>query len=356
MRNLALMERQFELSRQCNEFSQFARLLLMAKGDPFELAELAKDSRTRAGMVIKTAVEAGSIGASTSWGSQFQDYGLLAAGFAQALANYGLFDQLLGSMKRVPLGTATVGAISVAAQSYVTSEGSAKPITRVSLTNAALTPEKAAAVVALSVELLRAAPDAQRLVTNELIAAAALAIDTKFLATATSGISVATSSGPTSAAFRADLAGLLAAVTVGAQSKLFLATTATVAKNLSVMGTLSNSGEGAFPQMGPQGGTVSQIPVIVSDAVSAGQVVLIDADGFAGAVEEARLQMLREGSINLDTSPDSPISASTQFQSFWQMDMAGLVCERRFGCQRLRNNAVAIVSNTNSWSQGYSPP
>jgi hypothetical protein len=38
------------------------------------------------------------------------------------------------------------------------------------------------------------------------------------------------------------------------------------------------------------------------------------------------------------------------------MNLAGVVCERWFGCQRLRSNAVAIVQNANSWSTGFSPP
>ena len=66
--------------------------------------------------------------------------------------------------------------------------------------------------------------------------------------------------------------------------------------------------------------------------------------------------MLREANINLETSPDSPATSATQFQSFWQLNLAGLVCERAFGCQRLRSNAVAIVSNAGSWSTGFPPP
>ena len=89
-----------------------------------------------------------------------------------------------------------------------------------------------------------------------------------------------------------------------------------------------------------QGGVIPGVEVVVSDAVTQGQMVLMDAQGFRGAVEPATLQILKEGTITSSDVPDSPISSSTFFQSFWQLNLAGLLCERWYGVQRLRTNRL----------------
>ena len=85
-------------------------------------------------------------------------------------------------------------------------------------------------------------------------------------------------------------------------------------------------------------------------------MILLDAQGFAGAVDPATLQVLKEGTITASDTPDSPTSAATLYQSFWQLDLAGLLCERWYGVQLLRTNSVAIVSNSGDHAGGNSPP
>jgi hypothetical protein len=122
------------------------------------------------------------------------------------------------------------------------------------------------------------------------------------------------------------------------------------------MGATSTNASPAFEGMTYQGGVISGVEVVVSDAVTQGQMVLMDAQGFAGAVEPATLQVLKEGTITANDAPDSPTTASTFFQSFWQLDLAGLLVERFFGVQRLRANSVAVVSNSGDYAGGNSPP
>ena len=185
---------------------------------------------------IKSAVDAGGLFAGGAWGSQFSDYKLLVAGFAQALSNYGLFDRMLPSMKRIPLMSATVGAITTPGTAYVISEGSMKAVSKFSLANNQLDPKKAACIVVQSQELLRNTAESQRLLTSDMINAAALAVDVAFLSVATSGVSVATSSGSTALGVRNDLQNLERLVPTDARSRLFLATTSAIAKNISLMG------------------------------------------------------------------------------------------------------------------------
>jgi hypothetical protein len=106
----------------------------------------------------------------------------------------------------------------------------------------------------------------------------------------------------------------------------------------------------------PQGGSILNIPIIVSDALTAGQVVLVDATGIAAGSDTIVLNTMSEGTIMPDTAPDSPQSASTNVVSLWQSDLSAVLLERWFGIERLRSNCVAAVSNSNSYQQGFSPP
>jgi uncharacterized membrane protein (DUF441 family) len=65
-------------------------------------------------------------------------------------------------------------------------------------------------------------------------------------------------------------------------------------------------GVSAFPDLGPQGGFVNQIPVLVSDGINAGLVVLIDASSVAAASGELTLSEVEDAILQMDTAPDSP--------------------------------------------------
>jgi hypothetical protein len=116
-----------------------------------------------------------------------------------------------------------------------------------------------------------------------------------------------------------------------------------------------SKGVSAFPDLGPLGGSINQIPVLVSEGVTAGNVVLVDGSGIAAASGDLVLNEFREGMMQLDTAPDSPPSASTNFVSLWQLNLSALVVERFFVTARLRSDAVAVCSNSNSYQSGNSP-
>ena len=90
----------------------------------------------------------------------------------------------------------------------------------------------------------------------------------------------------------------------------------------------TNTGDEAFPDATWNGGSIAGIPVIVSDGVPSGSVVLVDASQVAGASETITLDSSEQASVQLDTSPDSPVSGSTNITSLWQMNLVGLKAER----------------------------
>jgi hypothetical protein len=300
------------------------------------------------GSLQKAAATAGRLAA-------FADYSVIAQGFVNSLVNAGAFDGMLVSMVPVPVGTGTVGAVSVGAQAFSVAEGGAKAISKLSLTGQQLNPQKAHAVVAVTQELARA-PGAQAtaLIGRELRRAVAVTTDAQFLLTLTSGLSAATSNGSTAEAVRADIAGLLRAMTTGQTSKLFIITTPLICKMWSML--TDQKGISAFPDLTPTGGLINGITVLVSDAVLTGNVILADASGLAGASGDVTLNEYTEGSIITDAPPNSPASASDNVISPWQLNLTAIVVERFFVAARLRSDAVAVCSNSNSYQSGNSPP
>lgn len=345
-------DKKFETLRVAGEFATLARCILQAKGQQSLAVKLAENSSAaRVATVLRAAVAAGTLNSLT-------DYKLLAGAFSAALQNFGLFDACLaGGMRRVPLATSTVGNISVAAIAGISEELGVKVVSRLTIENGILTPIKAAVILALSNELLRvSADDSQQLISRELVNASALAADRKFLTVALSGITAFTSSGSTAVSFRSDLASLLGLIRTDATSRLFLAMPSLVCKTLSVMGATPTNATPAFPELTPQGGSISGIRVVVSDACATGTVTLLDASRFAGASDPVAVELFRQTSINMFDAPDSPPTSSTTMLPLWQLNMSAILAERWIGVQRLNTDSVASVVNANSWVGGFSPP
>ena len=137
-----------------------------------------------------------------------------------------------------------------------------------------------------------------------MIRACTLAVDASFLTTLLSGVSVSTSTGQTAESVRSDLAALLAAVPTDQSSRLFLVTTPLICKMWSAMGATSGNGSPAFENVTPQGGSIMGIPILTSDAVTAGQVVLVDATGIAAGSDTIVLNVMAEGTIMPDSAPE----------------------------------------------------
>jgi hypothetical protein len=175
--------------------------------------------------------------------------------------------------------------------------------------------------------------------------AVAVETDAQFVAVLTAGAISNGSSGATAEHVRNDLRGMLTAITTSARSQLFLLMTSTIAKILSVMHT--NTGDAAFPAMQHNGGSIGGIPAVVSDGVPSQTMILLDAQQVAAASETIQLAVASHAVVQLDTSPDSPVSGSTVLTSLWQHNLTGLKAERVFGCQKLTSTGVCVLTGAN---------
>jgi hypothetical protein len=138
----------------------------------------------------------------------------------------------------------------------------------------------------------------------------------------TSGISTITSSGSTAEAVSRSFC--FAEVTLRGIASVSI--WRLICKRWSML--TDQKGVSAFPDLGPMGGSINGIPVLVSDGISAGLVVLVDAASCAAASGELILSEVEEALSQMDSAPDSPPTASTSMQSLWQMNLSAIRLER----------------------------
>ena len=343
-----------ETATRASEFVAFARMLALAEGRRSQAAAMAEADRVSprvVDMLRKSAVEGGTFG-SGNWAEQLGDLGSMIAAFIGTLKHHGAFDAMLPSMKRVPLRT-RLGLISVGVSAAIVPAGHVTPISEIALAgNGQIDENKALAMLAMSRELARLAGNTGNdLFGRELRKAIALVTDEQFISIITDGVSPITSNGGTAIAILQDLAAAFDAITTDADSDLFILVEPATAKAWATKTTAD--GAGAFPGMGPSGGQVANTPVVVTDGLASGTIVVADATQIAANAGTIEIDASGQADIQLNTAPDSPVSATTVMQSLWQHDNVALKAMRFFGAHKIGTTAVAVVEGV-SYS-GNSP-
>lgn len=358
-----------ETEKAAEEFGRLVRFILRHRGDFSEAVRAAQTGQlgNMRGLSMRSADVLRSYGGGLKIsqksittpnmlaGGALADYSALSQGFIASLVNASAFDTMLASMVPVPLGTGTVGAVSTGVQAFSVGEAGMKPIGRLSISSQQMTPQKAGSIIVVSNELARTdISNAVALINRQLRLGVAQATDQQFITSITTGVSIPNSFGPTAEAVRADISNLLARITTGSDSLLFIVTTPLIVKTWSML--TDQKGVSAFEDLTPTGGEINGIRVIPSDGVSAGTVVLADASGIAAAAGEVMLEQFKEGLFQFDSAPDSPPTASTNLTALWQNNLVAVRTERYFCAVKLRSDAVAACINGNSYQSGNSPP
>jgi hypothetical protein len=146
------------------------------------------------------------------------------------------------------------------------------------------------------------------------------------------------SAGTTAANTFTDLAWLLSQITMTAASKLFFVAASNVAKLLA---TRNNAGTPAFPGTSPQGGQLLGAPLLISDGLADGTLLLLDGNQIAVGDDGVTLDQSRQATVQLDSDPTTPPTGPT---SLWQQNLRAVKVERLFGVRKLANSAVALVT------------
>lgn len=267
-------------------------------------------------------------------------------------------------LRRVPFRTALIGQTS-GGDGYWVGEGQAKPLTAMDFERKSMEPLKVANIAVATMELIRDSnPSADALIRDTLAAALRERLDRDFInpaKAAVAGISPASilngvagipSSGATADNVRIDVKALFTAfiqANNAPTSGVWLMSSVS-ALALSLM--QNPLGQTEFPGIGMLGGTFFGLPVIVSEYVptdsSGSLVALVNAGDIYEADEGGiDLSMSTEASLQMESAPDNPSTASTVMVSLWQRNLVGFRAERTINWQRRRESAVAWLSGVN---------
>ena len=203
-----------------------------------------------------------------------------------------------------------------------------------------MSPKKVAGILVLTAELVRAGgPVVENLLDRELRNAITAGTDAMVLPDLVALTTPISSSGNV----LEDLATALAQITIGADSKLYFILRPEDAAQLAVFQAVL--GGVAFPGVGVNGGSISNITITVSTGLADGTALLVDASQLLTAAEPVRLDSSAHAMVALDSGAPSTMT------SLWQKDMLGLRAERLLAVHALRSTAVQSFSNI-SYSGG----
>ena len=314
---------------------------------------------------IRAAVPAGTT-YSSDWAGPLVYAENLTSAFAEFLRPLTIIGRF-ATLRRVPFNIRIPRVTSGTSGGWV-GEAAPKPITSMALDTITMTWAKAAAIVVITEELARFSnPAAEDMVRTDLSKSIVQFLDRQFIdpsvaavtgvnpAAITNGITPVTATGVNMAAFRADVKTLFASLLDDNQSLAggYWIMTQTQALALSL--AQNSLGQTIYPSVdAQQGGTLLGYPVIASENIPAtggsptdgyplifaiGPEILLADDG------QVTIDVSREASVQMDSAPDSPPTASSNMQSLWQLNQIGIKAERFITWARRRSTAVAWIQN-----------
>lgn len=350
-------------------FTRYAMALARSKGNLMQAAEIAKgwhDSTPEVETVLRAAVAAGTT-TDSAWAAPLVQYQTMANEFIELLRPETIIGKING-LRRVPFNVKMPGQTSASSVGWV-GEGKPKPVSALAFNTTTLGFSKVAGIVVLTDELVRFSnPSAEALVRSDLTAAIAQFLDKDFVdpgksasanvspASITNGVTPVVASGTDASNLRADVQALF---------KKFVAANVSVAGSVWIMkpttaltiGMMQNAlGQSEFPGVNMNGGTFFGLPVIVSENIpdNAGSGSPVTGDGARIILVKpseilladdggVTLDVSREASLQMDSAPDSPATASTVYTSLWQNNMVAIRAEREINWARRRAEAVGYI-------------
>lgn len=280
------------------------------------------------------------------------------------------------ALRRIPFNVKVPKQTS-AGTGYWVGEAAAKPVTSWGYTTEEHRWYKVANIAVMTEDIMRFSnPSIEILVRDELANALQERLDTDFIspsitlqagvrpASVTQGANTFASSAVTASEIAADVAALLAYMTAANidMNSLVLVMRQAQAIQLSLMKTTLGVFE--FPTMSANGGTLFGIPVLVSNYVPSGIVVLMNAnDVYLSDDGGVNVAMSNQASLEMETAPAntpnngaSPPAISAQaLVSMFQTNSVAIRVERFINWSRRRDAAVAYTTSTGWGNTATSP-
>lgn len=356
-------------------FTRYVVAMGRAKGNRLEAADIAKqwdESTPEVSQLLRTpdvsAVLRSTIAAGTTtdatWAGPLVVYQNMASEFVELLRPQTILGRIQG-LRRVPFNIKIPRQTAGASAGWV-GELQPKPVSSLAFDQISLGFCKIASIVPVSDELLRfSSPSAEQLIRDDLVKAVAQFIDLEFIdptkaaeagvspASITYGVTPVTATGTTSTALRADVITLqkaFAAAYVPLSSGVWIMSSQ-MALSISMM--LTELGQPLYPGITMAGGTFLGLPVITSENVPSvgnsptdgSRIILLDASQILLADDgQVTIDMSNEASLQMESSPDSPATASTVFVSLWQKNMTAFRVERYINWTTRHSNSVGYIN------------
>lgn len=375
VREMANLPKGIALAR----YAKCKALAFLSQGEerPTDVAKRLYPDYAELEIALKTAVAAGTTGVVGYAGALVGNETTIFADFAEFLRPLTIIGQFgaggIPSLRRVPFRTRLLSQ-TAGGTGYWVGEGQPKPVTNFTFASTTLLPYKAAAITALSMEVIRdSSPSAETIIRDQLAQAVASRMDTDFLdpqkgldsaspASISNGLTPIDSTGRDADSVRADLVNVFAQYITNnnTPSSAVWVMSAITALQLSLM--TNALGQPEFPGMSMTGGRLQGLPVITSeflgytfDSPTEGRdVFLVNAgDIYFGDDGGVEVKMSTEASLQMDDAPtvaSGPSVTATSLVSMFQTNSVAFLAERTISWKRRRTEGVVHLKQV-EWGE-----
>lgn len=355
-------------------FTRFAIALGRANGNRMEALEIAKNWKDTPEVeaVLRAAVAAGTT-TDPDWAAPLVEYQNMVSEFAELLRPATIIGRIEG-LRRVPFNIKIPRQLTGSTVNWV-GQGKAKPVGALSFDQITLGMTKAAGIVVITDELLRASnPAAEALVRQDLIDQMAQFLDKDFVdpakaavadvspASITNGVTPVVASGTDADALRADIQKLYAKFVAANLSIAGAVWLMPETSALAISGLRNPLGQKEFPEITAQGGVLEGLQVVASQNIPANpgsgepltgagsRIILAKASEILLADDgQTLLDVSREASLQMDSAPaDGP----QELVSLWQNNLVGIRAERFINWSKRRPGAVQYIDSANYGAAG----
>jgi HK97 family phage major capsid protein len=238
-------------------------------------------------------------------------------------------------------------------------ETAPKPVGNLQFATVVLGIAKAAGIIVISEELAKiSSPSAEGVIRNDMIKGMAQYLDLQFIdptIAAVANVSPASitnlangyaTAGTSADNARTDLKKAITLMTANNYPISELVFIMSEANAFALAVALTANGVLVNPGLTMKGGNILGVPVVTSQA--AGSVVaLVHAQSILFADDGGvNIDVSREATVEMNTAPTSPVTASSVLVSLWQSNLVGLRAERFINWKRARTTAVVYTTAT----------
>lgn len=342
-------------------FTRYVIAQCRAKGNLMQAAEIAKQwtDTPEVEQVLKAAVAAGTTTDAT-WAAPLVPYQQMSNELIELLRPETIVGKM-SQLRQVPFNVRIPGQTQGSTVNWV-GETKPKPVSALAFEDITLRFNKIAGIVVISDELARlSTPSAEAIIRGDLVAQIAQFTDDSFInpayaavtdvrpASVTNTATVIPATGTDADALRADVRALYAtfiAANMSTAGAVWIMTS-TMAMAIGMM--MNPLGQPEFPSIGATGGTLLGLNVIVSETVpsdSSGSIIVLAKQSEILLADEGgvTVDVSREASVQMNSTPDDPATASTVLTSLWANNLLGIRAERMITWRKRRPQAVAYIS------------